>query len=149
MSMMKHGLSVGFLVVASALAPAAYASSPQVVAMHATFITKTNTNGADPHLNVKVYNNRNVLIAENDGIPGAWNDGAINSVSLDMKAPATQADLSSGKIALDIHPDGKQNWGFDYNLSITYSDNSVIWERWNGKELTETKASTSDTLTGK
>ncbi len=149
MSMLKSSLSIGFLVVAFAFASAAYAGSPQVVAMDATFITKTNTNAQDPHLDVKVYNNRHVLIAENDGIPGTWGNGAINSIALDLKSPATQADLASGKIELDIHPTGKQDWTFDYNLSITYSDNTVIWERWNGKRLTQTGPTTSDTLTGK
>ena len=49
---------------------------------------------------------------------------------------------------LDIHPGEKDKWDFNYNLSITYADNSVIWERWNGKELTQGKSTTSDPLTG-
>lgn len=147
MNAIKKGISAGFLLLACTTA--AYADSPQVVAMHATFITKTNSNAADPHLDVKVYNNQHVLIAENDGIPGTWDNGAINSISLDMKSPATQADLSSGKIQLDIHPDGKQDWAFDYNLSITYSDNSVVWERWDGKTLSQSSPTTGDSLTGR
>jgi hypothetical protein len=149
MSMMKGSVSIGFLAFACAVATTAHADNPDVVAMHATFITNSNGKDQDPNLDLKVFNNKNVLIAENKGITGSWSDNSIDSISLDLKTPIKQADLSSGKIELDIHPAGKDKWDFNYNLSVTYSDNSVIWERWNGKELTQDHPTTSDALTGK
>jgi hypothetical protein len=148
MSMMKKGITIGFLAFACAAATTAYASDPEVVAMHATFITKTNTKDQDPHLDIKIYNNQNVLVAENTGIPGTWDDNSINSISLDLKKDFKQSDISSGKVQLDIHPEGKEKWEFNYNISITYSDNSVIWKRWDGKVLSQDKPTLSDTLSG-
>jgi hypothetical protein len=149
MNIMKRGFYTGFAVLAFSAASSAYASSPTVVAMHATFITQSNSSGQDPHLDIRIYNDDNKLVAENQSIPGQWTDHAINSVSLDLKSPFTKSDISSGKVALNIHPDGSDDWKFNYNLSITYSDNSVVWERWNGKELSQVKSETSDTITGK
>jgi len=149
MSMIKKGFSAGILVLACTAASAAYASSPQVVAMHATFISKANSSGQDPHLDIKVYNNKHELIAENDGIPGQWGNHDINSISLDLKKPFDESDISSGKVERSIHPDGKDDWAFNYNISTTYSDNSVVWQRWKGKDLSQDKATLSDTLTGK
>jgi len=148
MSIMKRGMTIGFLAFACA-ATTAYAGDPEVVAMHATFITKTNTKDQDPHLDIKVYDKKNALVAENTGIAGEWGANSINSISLDLKKYTfKQSDLSSGKVQLDIHPDGKDEWEFGYNVSITYSDNSVVWKRWNGKVLTHDKPTTSDSLAG-
>lgn len=149
MSRMKAGISIGFLAFACAAATTAYADSPEVVAMHATFITKTNTKDQEPHLDIKVYNNQNVLVAENKDITGNWSDSSINSISLDLKNTFKQSDLSGGKVQLDIHPGEKDKWEFNYNISTTYSDNSVVWQRWNDKVLTQDKPTTSDSLTGK
>ena len=90
-------------------------------------------------LDIKIYNNKDVLVAENKGIAGNWTDNSINSISLDLKNSFKQSDLSGGKVRLDISPAGKDKWEFDYNISVTYSDNTVIWERWNGKVLTQDK----------
>jgi hypothetical protein len=148
MSIMKRSISVGFMAFACAAATSAYASDPEVVAMHATFITKTNTKAQDPNLDIKIYDKKHVLIAENKGIPGEWGDNSINSVSLDLKKDFKQSDLSGGKVQLDIHPAGTDEWKFNYNISTTYSDNSVVWQRWNGKVLTKDKSTMSDALTG-
>ena len=150
MGMMKRGIYFGFLAIACATATAAYAGDPELVAMHATFITKTNTKDQDPHLDIKVYNNKNALIAENTGIAGNWGDNSINSISLDLKKyDFKQSDLSGGKVRLDIHPEAKDSWEFDYNISFTYSDNTVAWERWDGKTLSSDKPTLTDSLTGK
>ena len=148
MSMLKKGMTIGFLAFACATATSAYADNPDVVAMHATFITKTNTKDQDPNLDIKIYNNQHVLVAENKGVPGSWGNNSINSISLDLKKPFTKSDISGGKVELDIHPSEKDDWGFNYNIATTYSDNSVVWQRWNGKELTKTKPTMSDSLTG-
>ena len=148
MSMMKKSISIGFLAFACATATTAYASDPEVVAMDATFITKTNTKDQDPHLDIKVYNNQNALVAEKTGIEGNWNDNSVNTFSLDLKNAFKQSDISSGKVRVDIHPDGKEKLDFNYNIAITYSDNSVAWKRWNGKALTQAKPTTSDSLSG-
>jgi len=146
MSMLKTGLSIGLLTFAFAAASTAYADSPEVVAMHATFITKTNTNAQDPSLDIKIYDNKNNLVAENDGVPGTWGDGSINSISLDLKKTFTKSDLDGGKVELVSHPGGAQKWTFDYNISTTYSDNSLGWNRWSGKELTKAKSKLDDSL---
>jgi hypothetical protein len=146
MSMLKTGLSIGLLAFAFAAASTAYADDPDVVAMHATFITKTNTNAQDPSLDIKIYDNKNNLVAENDGVPGQWGDNSINSISLDLKKPFKKSDLSGGKVELNIHPGGTQTWNFDYNISTTYSDNSLGWNRWNGKELSKAKPKLDDSL---
>jgi hypothetical protein len=146
MSIMKKSISIGFLAFACAAATAAYASDPDVVALNATFITKTNTKDQNPNLDIKIYDNKKGLLAENKDIPGQWSDNTIDSITLDLKKPFKRSDLS--KVQLDIHPSGKDKWEFDYNIAITYSDNTVVWQRWNGKVLTQEKPTTSDSFSG-
>lgn len=147
MSMKKKIILVGFLAFAGTSVSAAYASDPDVVALHATFITKTNTKDQDPHLDIKIYNKQKVLVAENDGITGDWSDKAINSISLDLKQyNFKQSDLAGGKVELVIHPEGAESWSFDYNIATTYSDNTVNWQRWTDKELSKDKPTLSDSL---
>lgn len=142
-------VSIGAMVLGATLASSAYASSPEVVAMHATFINKANTSGDDPHLDIKIYDSNNQLVAENKDVPGQWGNSDINSVSLDLKKPFTESELASGKVVVSIKPDGKDDWKFNYNISTTYSNNAVYWQRWKGRELSQAQASLSDTLTGK
>jgi hypothetical protein len=145
--MMKRSISIGFFAFACAVTTTAYASNPEVVALHATFITKTNTKDQNPNLDIKIYTGQHVLVAENKGIAGDWNDNSVNSISLDLtKYTFTKSDLSGGTVQLDIHPGGKDQWKFDYNIATTYSDNSVVWQRWNGKVLSQDKPTTSDSL---
>jgi len=148
MSIMKKSIATGFAVLAFSAASAAYASDAEVVAMHITFITKSNSNAQDPNLDVKIYNKQHELVAENNPVPGTWENGSINSISLDLKKPFNQSDISGGSVELDIHPAASQTWKFDYNISTTYSDNSLAWQRWNGKELSKDKPTLSDNLTG-
>lgn len=137
------------MVLASTMASAAYASSPSVVGMHATFINHSNSSGQDPHLDIKIFDNQNKLVAENKDVPGQWGNSDINSVSLNLKQPFTESDLASGKVQVSIHPDGKDDWKFSYNISTTYSNNAVYWQRWKGKELSQAQPTLSDKLTGK
>lgn len=148
MSMLKTGLSIGLLAFAFATASTAYADDPEVVAMHATFITKTNTNAQDPNLDIKIYDNKNNLVAENKGVPGQWGDNSINSISLDLKKPFTKSELSGGKVELNVNPGEQDKWTFNYNISTTYSDNSLGWNRWSGKELSKAQPKLSDSLNG-
>ena len=148
MNKMKKVIAMGFAMCAFSVATAAYAGDPAVVAMHITFITKSNTNAQDPNLDVKIYNKQHELVAENNPVPGTWEDGAINSISLDLKKPFDQSDISGGSVELDIKPTAAQTWKFDYNISTTLSDNSLTWQRWNGKELSKDKPKLSDKLTG-
>jgi hypothetical protein len=145
--MMKRSISIGFFAFAFAVATTAYASDPEVVALHATFITKTNTKDQNPNLDLRIYTRQHVLVAENKGIAGDWSDNSVNSISLDLtKYTLTKSDLSDGTVQLDIHPGGKDQWKFDYNIATTYSDNSVVWQRWNDKVLSQDKPTTSDSL---
>jgi len=155
MSMMKRSISIGFLVFACAAATTAYASGdPELVGVDATFTTKTNSNVDGTNFDIKVYNSQNVLVAEQTGITttghtDAWGDNSVDTVALDLKGAFKKSDLSAGKVRLDIHPDGKQKWEFNYNIDFTYADNSVVWQRWNNnKVLTQDKPTTSDSWPG-
>jgi hypothetical protein len=147
MSIKKKIILIGFLAYAGSAVTAAYASDPEVVALHATFITKSNTKDQDPHLDIKIYNNQKVLVAENDGVTGDWSDKGINSISLDLtKYNFKKSDLAGGKVELVVHPEATDDWAFDYNIATTYSDNSVVWQRWTDKQLTRDKPTLSDSL---
>lgn len=149
MSVTKKSIFISILTITCMAATTAYADDPDVVAMHATFITKTNTKDQDPNLDIKIYDNKHNLVAENKGVPGHWDNNSINSISLDLTKDFKRSAIEDGKVQLDIHPSGKDEWAFDYNISITYSDNAVVWQRWHDKELSEAKPTMSDSLTGK
>ena len=144
--LLKHVLIGGFALTCATTT--VYAENPEVVSVDATFDTTTNDKDHDTYLDVKVYNNRDVLVAEKTGIGGHWNNGTPSTVALDLKNTIKKTDLPAGKVRLDIHPNGNDKWEFNYHITITYSDNSVTEKRWDGKVLTQDNASTSDSWTG-
>lgn len=149
MSMIKKSLVIGFLAFTCAAATTVYAAdNPEVVSVDATFDTTTNDKDHDTYLDVKIYNNRNVLVAEKKGIGGHWNDHSTNTVALDLKNTIKKSDLPAGKARLDIHPNGNDKWEFNYHVTITYSDSSVTEKRWDGKVLTQDNPATIDSWTG-
>ena len=121
---------------------------PHVQSVSATFDTTTNDKDHDTYLDVAVYNNGGVLIADKTGIGGHWNDHTTNVVSLDLKNALSKPDVPAGAVRLDIHPNGNDKWEFNYHIDITWSDNSVTEKRWDGKVLTQDNSSTTDVWNG-
>ena len=139
---------ISLLIISSTAATLYAADSPELVSVDATFDTTTNDKDHDTYLDVKVYNNRNVLVAEKTGIGGKWNDHSTNTIALDLKNKVTKSDLPAGKVRLDIHPNGNDKWEFNYHVTITYSDNSVTEKRWDGKVLAQDNPTTIDSWSG-
>ena len=80
MKKMKKCILASLLALACAATTTVYgADSPEIVSVDATFDTTTNDKDHDTYLDVKVYNNRNVLVAEKRGIGGHWNDHSTNT----------------------------------------------------------------------
>jgi hypothetical protein len=124
------------------------ADEPVVTQVTATFDTTTNDKDHDTLLDVSVYNNRNVLIAQKTGIGGHWNDHSSNTVTLDLKNALKKSQIPAGSVRLVIHPNGNDKWEFNYHIDITYSDDSVTEKNWDGKVLTQDNASASDNWNG-
>lgn len=149
--MMKKGIFIGFLAFACAATTTAYADSNDVVGVDATFSTKTNSSADATNFDVKVYNNKNVLVAEQAGVTttghtDAYINNSVDTVALDLKGKFTKSDLAGGKVVVTIHPDGKQQWVFNNNIDVTYSDGSVVYHRWDkDKTLTQNSPTATDT----
>src|SRR5262249_22578285 len=113
-----------------------------------TFDTTTNDKDHDTYLDVSVYNNRGMLIAQLTGIGGHWNDHSTNVVNLDLKNKIKRSDVPAGRVTLTIHPNGNDKWEFNYHVDLNYSDGSVTEKAWSGKVLTQDNATLSDTWNG-
>ena len=136
------------LVVGCCPTTTVQADEPVVTSVTATFDTTTNDKDHDTYLDVSVYNNRNVLIAQKTGIGGHWNDHSTNTVTLDLKNALKKSQIPAGNVRLAIHPNGNDKWEFNYHIDITYSDDSVTEKNWDGKVLTQDNATTSDSWNG-
>lgn len=147
MSMMKRGIIAGFMALACVAAAPAFADGNDVVGLNITFITKSNASAQDPHLTVQIVDGSGKVLAEGNNVTGNFGKDGIVSIVLDMKSDTiSESELESGKVKLAVKPDGADSWSFDYNLAVTTSDDQVKWIRWNGRELSKSKDSLSDTL---
>ena len=121
---------------------------PYVSGVSATFDTTTNDKDHDTYLDVSVFNNQGILIAQKTGIGGHWNDHSTHVVSLDLKNALGKSKVPGGRVDLAIHTNGNDKWEFNYHIDITYSDQSVTEKGWSGKVLTQDDSTTSDSWAG-
>jgi len=129
-----------------------FAEEPYVTSVSAQFDTTTNDKDHDTKLDVSVFNNKGVLIAQKTGIEGHWNDHTSAVVTLDLKNALGRSKVPSGRVDLAIHPNGNDKWEFNYHIDITFSadaqgNNEVIEKPFTGKVLTQDSSTTSDSFT--
>jgi hypothetical protein len=124
------------------------ADEPYVISVSAQFDTTTNDKDHDTLLDVSVFNNTGILIAQKTGIGGHWNDHTSAVVSLDLKNALGKSKVPAGRVDLAIHPNGNDKWEFNYHIDIVYSDSSVTEKPFNGKVLTQDNSTTSDNFVG-
>jgi hypothetical protein len=119
-----------------------------VQSVTAVFDTTTNNKNADTCLDVSVYNNVGVLIAQKNCVTGHWNNNSTNSVVLDLKNGLDKSQVPAGSVRLDIHPNGNDKWEFNYHIDIFWSDGSPTQRRWDDKVLTQDNGTTIDGWSG-
>ena len=122
---------------------------PFVTAISVTFDTTTNDKDHDTYLDISVFNNKGVILANKSGIGGHWDDHSTNIVSLDLKNALLKSQVPAGQVNLVIHPNGNDKWEFNYHIDIYYSDgNTFTQKNWKGKVLTQNNSSCSDCWNG-
>ena len=125
------------------------AEDPELTSVVATFDTTTNDKDHDTYLDVHVYNNRGVLIAQKTGIGGHWNDHSTNEVGLDLVNRVKKSDVPAGRVRLTIHPNGNDKWEFNYHVTLTYGDDSATQKGWDGLVLTQDNSTTTNSWNGR
>jgi len=125
---------------------AAFAQEPVLTSVEAQFdTTKDNKNG-DSKLDVYLKNVNGHEVAKSEGNEGVWNRHSIHTVSLEIEGNPTKADVEKGSVLLTFHPNGADDWKFNYKATLKFSDGSSIIKELFGCVLTEYNTARTDTL---
>ena len=126
-------------------APVMRASSddPELTSVSAAFSTTSNDKDHDTLLDVMIYNNRGKLLAQSRGIGGHWNDGSSNEIGLTLVNRLKKSEIAGGRVALAIHPNGNDKWEFNFDLTLTYEDETTTQKGWQGLVLTDDNSTKS------
>lgn len=131
------------IFVASAPVMRASSDDPELTSVSATFSTTSNDKDHDTLLDVMIYNNRGKLLAQSRGIGGHWNDGSSNEIGLTLVNRLKKSEIAGGRVALAIHPNGNDKWEFNFDLTLTYEDETTTQKGWQGLVLTDDNSTKS------
>jgi hypothetical protein len=96
-----------------------------------TFTTTNNDKDHDTYLYVALNThdyrfNADYYLAKKDAIGGHWNNGSVNTVTLDMAGRHDLEQISNASIRLVISPNGSDKWEFNYKVDIIYLDEQGV-----------------------
>jgi hypothetical protein len=125
---------------------AGFAHEPTLTSVEAKFDTTTDNKNGDSKLGVYIKNREGQEVAKSEGNEGVWDKHSSHSVTLQVEGNPTKADLVKGCILLTFHPHGADDWKFNYEVTLTFSDNSSITKELFGGVLTQYNTARKDPL---
>lgn len=120
----------------------------RVVSVDGVFYTTSNDKDHDTVVDVRVYNNQGVLVAEALGLRGHWNDHSSTPFALALRNSVTKTAIPAGSVRITTSSNGNDKWEFNYGINIHYSDGSVTSRAWSGKVLAQDNPESNDSWVG-
>jgi len=101
-----------------------------------------NDKDADSKLKITVFSvfgsGFTRVAAQNDwNTYGRFADGTINVVPLEIKGTTSLDGLKDLKIKIEFEPKGDDTWKFSYDLSLKFSDGTVLSRQSGNTELSD------------
>jgi hypothetical protein len=143
---MKTIMSCLALVAMAVFTSAAFAQEPTLTSVEAKFDTTTHNKNANSKLDVYFKTSGGHEVAKCEGNEGEWKRNASHTVTLQVESNPTKGEVANGSVSLTFHPQGADQWKFNYKVTLTFSDGSVIRKEFNGCVLTQHDASRTDSL---
>jgi hypothetical protein len=125
---------------------AAFAQEPTLTSVEAKFDTTTHNKNADSKLDVYIKTGGGHEVAKSEGNEGDWKRNASHTLTLQVESNPAKGEVENGSVTLTFHPQGADEWKFNYKVTLTFSDGSVIKKEFNGCVLTQHDPTRTDSL---
>ena len=101
-----------------------------------TFQNRDSGKDADSAVAIELLRNNAELAAESKLVGTKFDDNAsAGPMALSVGSPFRTADTDSARLRIRMTPDGKDEWTFDLQMALTFSDGSRQAFSWPGLRL--------------
>ena len=143
---MKTIISCLAFVALAMFTTAAFAQEPTLTSVEAKFDTTARNKNSDSKLDVYFKTSGGQEVAKSEGNEGDWKRNASHTITLQVEGNPVKEEAANGSISLTFHPKGSDEWKFNYKVTLTFSDGSVIKKEFNGCVLTQHDPTRTDSL---
>src|ERR1039457_5236959 len=126
--------------------PAPAPQGPTLTSVQVKFDTTSDDKNSDSKLDVYIKTNHGHEIAKSEGNSGTWGKNSTHTLNLEVEGVRTKDELADGSVSLIFHPRGSDKWEFGYKVTLKFSDDSSIIKEFTDCELTQHRASRTDSL---
>jgi hypothetical protein len=125
------------------------AAFPTLTSATATFVTLDHGKDADSALAVQLLRNNGELAAEINTVGTQFADHAtIAPFAFSLAGPFTTNDVNTGEVRLRMVPDGNDDFSFNLQMTMRFSDGSTRNFMWRDVRLDRANPERVLTLTG-
>jgi hypothetical protein len=122
---------------------------PTLTSATATFNSKDHGKDADSALTVQLLRNNAELGAEIRTVGTKFDDHASSGpFAFSVAGPFTTNDVNDGELRMRLAADGDDDWTFDLNMTLRFSDGTTRNFRWLGVRLDHNQPERVLTLAG-
>ena len=112
------------------------ATAPTLTAASVTFDNRDSGKDANSAVAIELLRNNAELAAEAKLVGTKFDDNApAGPMALSVGSPFRTADTTDARLRIRMTPDGKDEWTFDLQMALTFSDGSIQRFSWPGLRL--------------
>jgi hypothetical protein len=134
------------LVAMAGFTSAAFAQEPTRISAQVKFNTTRDDKNSDTKLDVYLKTSEGHEVAKSEGNEGRWKKNSSHTAALQVEGGRSKAEVENGSVSLTLHPKGNDEWDFNYEVTLKFSDGSVIRKHFNGCVLTQDSPARTDVL---
>ena len=106
-------------------------TAPTLTAGSVTFQNRDSGKDANSAVAIELLRNNAELAAESKLVGTKFDDNApAGPMALSVGSPFRAADTDSARLRIRMTPDGKDEWTFDLQMALTFSDGSIQRFSW-------------------
>jgi hypothetical protein len=106
-------------------------TAPTLTGASVTFQNRESGKDADSAVALELLRNNAELAAESKLVGTKFDDNSpAGPMALSVGSPFRTADTDSARLRIRMTPDGKDEWTFDLQMALTFSDGSLQRFSW-------------------
>ena len=111
-------------------------TAPMLTGASVTFQNRDNGKDANSAVVIELLRNNTELAAETKLVGTKFDDNApAGPMALSVGSPFRTVDTDAARLRIRMSPDGKDEWTFDLQMALTFSDGSIQRFSWQGLRL--------------
>ena len=111
-------------------------TAPMLTGASVTFQSRDSGKDANSAVTIELLRGNAELAAESKLVGTKFDDNApAGPMALSVSSPFRTADTDTARLRIRMTPDGKDEWTFDLQLALTFSDGSIQRFSWSGLRL--------------